>query len=116
MSDAPLTYPVFISKRGPDAEADSVLHFNTFGRHRYPTARQLRELDDIIRHLRAQVQAGRLPPGSRVVGWPGVGLKPYNAVDTDDEAVMAGWCARAYRVEVALTDDERILVNERTRG
>jgi hypothetical protein len=96
MTDASrLTYPVFLYHA-----ATGVLALNTFGR-RSPSGRQLRELDDIARHLRGEAEAGRL--GEVTVGWPGDGREPLNAVDTSDADLMARWIARAcYVVELRL--------------
>ena len=103
---APYTFPVFLFERrreleieNPDFELAGTLRFNTFGR-RSPTRRQQLELREIIRGLIHDARSGRIKPGGVVIGWPGAGLKPLNAVDTSDEEAMAWWFARAFRVAV----------------
>jgi hypothetical protein len=73
-----------------------VLRFNAFGR--WPTPRMQREIAAIVDLL---TMPGRIPSdGSTVIGWPGSGIKPANAVDVADEAVMQPWRERAYVVRV----------------
>ena len=89
------TFPVYVF----DA-ATGVLHVNTFGRRKeHLRARQLREIEEIIRGLRSDAEAGLLPPVK--VGWPGDGRKPVNAADVTDEAVMASWNTRAVTLFVS---------------
>jgi hypothetical protein len=94
-----VTYPVFMFICSAEAEADGYLFLNTFGR-RWPTRRQRIEIEEIIRGVRADAEAGLL--GEVKVGWGGDGVEPLTAVDTSDAAVMAGWFARAYVVDVKL--------------
>ena len=74
---------------------DGLLFYNSFGK--WPQRRQRREIADIITHL---TSPGRIPPDGVVIGWPGIGLKPVNAVDTSDAELMAPWFARAFTVFV----------------
>ena len=107
-------YPVFVFCRDPWSD-DGLLFYNSFGR--WPRRRQKREIADIIDHLR---RPGRIPPDGVVIGWPGSGLKPVNAVDTADAELMAPWFARAFKVDVGRgaermtdADDGHILADEK---
>lgn len=93
-----MTFPVFIFIRA-EVEGFGTLYCNIFGRKR-PTRRQRIEIEEIVHGLRADAAAGLL--GEVKVGWPGVGLKPANGVDTNDAFVMATWFARAYVVDLKL--------------
>lgn len=91
-------FPVFVFERrreveSPDRILAGRLSLNIFGRRR-PSHRQRLELAEIIHGLTEDAKAGRLP--DIVVGWPGVGLKPLNAVDVTDGAAMSLWRARAF--------------------
>jgi hypothetical protein len=109
-----LTFPVFVFRR--DAEADGMLagqlFYNSFGR-RYPRARQLREIAEIVRGLTADAQSGHLPPDGMKIGWPGVGLPPVHAVDTNDAEIMASWNARTlgFFVRVDRNGDQTITLD-----
>jgi hypothetical protein len=92
-----------------------VLFVNTFGRRKDALrARQLREIDEIISGLQADIAAGLLSADGVKVGWSDV-RPPLNAVDVTDGSAMEPWFARAYRVDVALPADARILTDERSR-
>jgi hypothetical protein len=86
-----------------------VLRYNAFG---LPlTARGRREIDGIIAYLmtlranwRRAFQPGSIPPAGVVIGWPGSGARPVNAVDTDDVAAMRPWRRRAYHRTLRITD------------
>ena len=110
-------YPVFVFRMDPESD-DGLLFYNSFGR--WPRRRQKREIADIIDHLR---RPGRIPPDGVVIGWPGSGLKPVNAVDTADAELMAPWFARAFKVDVGRgaermtdADDEPILADEKAHA
>lgn len=79
-----------------------MLRFNVFAR-KYPRARQLREIDSVVAYLQTEAQAGRIGD-ALLVGWPGSGIRPTNAVDTDDEAIMRPWRKRAFVVAVRVTE------------
>jgi hypothetical protein len=90
------TYPVWIFRRGEAAEDDSALWFNAFGKPCLKR-RQRIEIAWILDRLRREIRAGRLPPGSAAVGWPGVsGARPSNGVNTSDAAAMKPWFQRTY--------------------
>jgi hypothetical protein len=93
-----LTFPVFEFRRESGNEIGR-LYFNSFGQR--PKMRARREIASVIAYLQAEIQAGRLPDVA--VGWPGSGLKPTNAVDVRNDAVMAPWRARAFVVAVRVT-------------
>jgi hypothetical protein len=88
------TYPVW--EYDPETR---VLRYNNFGRR--PKLRARREIAEIIASLN---QPGRIPPSGVVVGWPGSGVRPLNAVDTDDEQLMRPWRRRAYHRTLRITD------------
>jgi hypothetical protein len=67
------------------------------------TKRARREVTDIIAHLQNEVRAGRLPLDDVVIGWPGTGRRPLNAIDTDNEAAMQRWRKRAFKIELRPT-------------
>lgn len=97
MTDPPRqTFPVYLF----DAKT-GVLAVNVFGKQ-YLRARQRREIAGVVRNLRSDARSGRIKPGGVVVGWPGDGLQPPNAVDVDDTEVMAWWFARAFKVDMFL--------------
>jgi hypothetical protein len=92
------TYPVYLF----DVE-QGVLYFNTFGR-RWPKMRQRREIASVLAYLKSEDRAGRIDD-ALVVGWPGSGIKPLNAIDVGDEAAMAPWRARAFVVNLRVAAD-----------
>ncbi|HEY1864974.1 MAG TPA: hypothetical protein VGG77_15090 [Roseiarcus sp.] len=51
IGSAAMTHPVYVFFRTDEPDVDGVLFLNVFGR-KYPTARQLREVEEIIRSLR----------------------------------------------------------------
>ena len=114
-------FPVFVFRMDPESD-NGLLFYNSFGK--WPQRRQRREIADIIDHL---TRPGRIPPDGVVIGWPGAsGLKPMNAVDTDDAELMRPWFDRAFKVDVpdvgrsgermTSADDAHILgTTERTR-
>ena len=103
-----MTFPVFMFVRTVEADVDGYLFYNSFG-DRWLSRRQQIEVREIIRSLRADAEAGRL--GEIKVGWGGNGERPASGVDTTDAAVMAGWFARAYVLDVKLTmSDEPAIV------
>ena len=100
-------FPVYLFERrrhADDPEIDFVgrLFFNAFG-HQVLTKRARREVTDIIAHLQNEVRAGRLPLDDVIIGWPGTGRRPLNAIDTDDEAAMQRWRKRAFKIELRPT-------------
>jgi hypothetical protein len=103
-----LTFPVYVFARtaGRGDGVIGTLHFNTFGRR--PKMRARREITEIIAHLTAEAQAGRIPADGVVVGWPADGRKPVNVVDTSDEEVMRSWVKRAFKLslQVDLRSDD----------
>jgi hypothetical protein len=100
------THPVFVfePRRDEDPEIGFVgrLFFNSFGRP-VLTKRARREVTDIIAHLQNEVRAGRLLLDGVLVGWPGTGRRPLNAIDTNDEAAMQRWRKRAFKIELRST-------------
>jgi hypothetical protein len=95
-----LTFPVYVFTRtaGREDGVIGTLHFNSFGRR--PKMRARREITEIIAHLTAEAQAGRIPLDGVVVGWPGDGRKPESAVDTSDKEVMRSWIKRAFKISL----------------
>jgi hypothetical protein len=107
-------YPVFLFVRRPEVETHNGLagrlYFNNFGRR--PKMRARREITEIIAHLTAEAQAGRIPLDAPVIRWPADGRKPVNAVDTSDVAAMAPWFERAFKLSLRVDlrcGDARIL-------
>ena len=49
-----------------------------------------REAQSIVRRLTKTAQSGLLPDDGMAFGWRG-GREPVNAVDTDDDTLMAAW-------------------------
>lgn len=58
------------------------------------------ECEEIIRGLTRDAEAGRIPLDGVVVGWPGSGVRPLNAVDTDDTEVMRSCRKRAFKISL----------------
>jgi hypothetical protein len=114
MTPGQTTFPIFIFVHAADAGSGRLgyLFYNSFGRRRdYLRARQLREIDEIVRGLQSDAAAGVLPPIK--TGWGGgVGLTPASAVDTNDDQVMVEWCVRACMIDVRLDADEPILADD----
>ena len=107
-----LTFPVYVFTRtaGREDGVIGTLHFNSFGRR--PKMRARREITEIIAHLTAEAQAGRIPLDGVVVGWPGDGRKPESAADTNDEEVMRPWIKRAFKISLRVdlrSGDARVL-------
>jgi hypothetical protein len=104
------TGPVFVFEprlpENPEIDVAGRLFVNTFGR-RVLKARARREVKDIIAHLEAEARAGRLPLDGVVIGWPGTGKRPLNAIDIGDAQAMRQWRRRALKVKVGLTMTER---------
>ena len=101
------TFPVYLfepRRHADDPEIDFVgrLFFNAFGR-RVLTKRARREVAEIIARLQTEVRAGRLPLDDVVIGWPGTGTRPSNAVDTDNDTAMRRWRKRAFKIELRPT-------------
>jgi hypothetical protein len=63
--------------------------------------RDHRNIREIIGHLTSEAQSGRMPIDGMVVGWHG-GVKPPNAVDVRDDAIMAAWAAKAVSIVVRI--------------
>jgi hypothetical protein len=114
-------FPVYLFERRHEDEVEAQgalllageLFYNAFGKR--PKRRGWLEIEEIIRGLTADAKTGRLP--DVVIGWPGSGERPPNAVDTNEEALMAPWFDRAFKVEVrcsiqsaalGVSDDARV--------
>ncbi len=95
-------FPVWIY----DAEI-GILAVNVFGRdRRFLRARQRREIAEVIRGLRRDARAGRIKLDTLVVGWPGDGRTPHNAVSLTSPA-MSEWIRRSFTVAVRAPFAER---------
>jgi hypothetical protein len=64
-----------------------------------PKKHQRRMVMKIIQQLTAEAQSGRMPLDGLIFGWHG-GVKPPNAVDTNDDAIMSAWADRSTIIAV----------------
>jgi len=87
--------PIFVFERRRDIEHE--MGFELAGqlvvdipKRKKPNRRQQRLIAEIVQRLKEGAMSGQMPDDAVVYGWPG-GCKPPNAVDVDDNAVMAAW-------------------------
>jgi hypothetical protein len=100
--------PVFAFERRMDIEREcgftlaGQLVVDTPRKHVH-NKRSKQTIVNIIATLKRMAAAGQLPDGrmAMVYGWPG-GRKPHDAVDTDDDAVMAAWAALSLVIALRL--------------
>jgi hypothetical protein len=102
-------YPVFVFGRRSDIERETGLTlagqlFVDIPKTRKPKRRQQQMIREIVQRLTAEARLGRMPEDAMVYGWPG-GCKPANAVDTDNDALMAAWAKD--RLVIAVRVDPR---------
>jgi hypothetical protein len=81
----PEQHPALHRPRAPDRRDDR-------GRRR-------RMVAEIVQQLTAGAQSGRMPVDALVFGWHG-GVKPPNAVDTNDDAILSAWANRSMIIAV----------------
>jgi hypothetical protein len=90
------TMPVFVFKRRRDIEHEAGLilagHLivDVPKSRKKPKQREQQMIVEIVQRLTAQAQSGQMPDDAIVYGWPG-GCRPANAVDVDNDALMASW-------------------------
>jgi hypothetical protein len=87
------TMPVFVFGRRRDIERETGLILAgqlivDIPKNTKPRRRHQRMIADIVQMLIAR--AGEMPEDAMVVGWPGE-HRPANAVDVNDDALMASW-------------------------
>jgi hypothetical protein len=54
-------------------------------------------VEEVVQRLIADAESGRMPDDAFLIGWPGGGGRPANAVDTDD-ALMKAWAETRMRI------------------
>jgi hypothetical protein len=101
-------FPAFIFARRRDIEIEAGLTLAGNLVVDIPKGPVGRDQEQMIRkimdRLYAEVRSGRMGDDALICGWPG-GAKPANAVDTRDDARMAGWAEG--RVTIAVRIDSR---------
>jgi hypothetical protein len=96
VQDSVVVFPVWVFRRGAEVGGDAALWYNNFGRPCLKR-RQRIEVEAVLDRLRRAIHAGGIPLGGAAVGWPGVvGVRPPNAADTTDPAVMRAWFRRTF--------------------
>jgi hypothetical protein len=55
-------------------------------------------VEEVVQHLTADAQSGRMPDDAFLIGWPEGGGRPANAVDMDDDALMKAWAETRLRI------------------
>jgi hypothetical protein len=101
--------PLFIFARRRDIERETGLILAgqlivDIPKRRKPKRREQQMLAAIVQQLTAQAQSGQIPDDAIVYGWPG-GCRPANAVDVDDDVLMASWAKE--RMVVGVRVDPR---------
>jgi hypothetical protein len=89
------TMPVFVFARRHDIEVEAgfILAGNLIVdllKKTEPTEDEKQMVAAIIQQLTDAAQSGRMPDDAVVYGWRG-GHRPPNAVDIDDDKLMAAW-------------------------
>ena len=106
--DKPI-YPLFVFFRRRDTERAN--GFVLAGRlivdipkkKKKAIRRQQHMIIEIVERLSKQARSGEMPDDAIVYGWPtSEGSRPANAVNVDDEAMMAAWAAFAPAAILAL--------------
>jgi hypothetical protein len=103
------TMPVFVFGRRSDIERETGLILAgqlivDIPKTKTPKRRQQRMIAEIVERLTADARSGQMPADAMVYGWPG-GSKPANAVDVDNDALMASWAKD--RLVIAVRVDPR---------
>jgi hypothetical protein len=93
---------VFVRRRDIEREMGFILAGRLvidIPKRKTPNRRQQRLINESVQELIEAAVSGQWPDGAVVYGWPG-GCKPTNAVDVNDDAVMAAWAKEHMVVEL----------------
>jgi hypothetical protein len=95
MTEEKPTMPVFVFARRPDIERETGLILAgqlivDIPKTKRPKRRQQRMIVEIMKRLSEAARSGQMPADAMVYGWPG-GCRPANAVDVQNDALMAAW-------------------------
>jgi len=102
--------PVFVFMRRHDIERETGLILagqlivDIPKSRKKPRRREQQMVAKIVQRLTAAAQSGQMPDDAIVYGWPGRS-RPANAVDVDDDALMASWAKE--RVVIGVRIDPR---------
>jgi hypothetical protein len=100
---------VFIRRRNIEFEAGFILAGQMIvdiPKSEKPTEHQQQVIAKVIRRLTDDAQSGRMPEDAILYGWPASeASRPANAIDIDDDAVMANWAKD--RVVIGVRVDPR---------
>jgi hypothetical protein len=104
MTDTSFVMPAFVfhRRRHVELEAGFILAGQLIvdiPKTKKPKERDRRMVMKIIQQLTAEAQSGRMPIDGLIFGWHG-GVKPPNAVDTNDDAIMSAWADRSMIIGV----------------
>jgi hypothetical protein len=109
MSEIP-EMPLFIFVRRSDIERETGLILagqlivDIPKKTKKPKRRQQQMINEIMQQLTDGARSGQLPADTIVYGWRG-GCRPANAVDVDNDALMAAWAKE--RIVIAVRVDPR---------
>jgi hypothetical protein len=111
MTEEKPTMPFFVFWRRPDIEreADFILAGQLIvdiPKTKKPKRRQQRMIAEIVQRLTASAQSGQMPVDAVVYGWSG-GSRPANAVDVNDDALMAAWAKDRIAIAVRVDPSPR---------
>jgi hypothetical protein len=95
-------YPVFVFDRRHDIELETNI---ALAGTLFVERRHEQMIPEIMRQIIEARRSGQMPTNSITIGWDG-GRKPINAVDTDDDALMAAWVKNCLSIRVRI--DPRI--------
>jgi hypothetical protein len=105
-----LIMPVFVFMRRRDIERENgfilagQLIVDIPRSRKKPKRREQQMITEIVQLLSANAQSGQMPDDAVVYGWPG-GCRPANAVDVDNDALMASWAKE--RIVIVVRIDPR---------
>lgn len=103
-------YPLFVFARRSDIERETGLILagqlivDIPKTRKKPKRREQRMIMEIMERLTAEARSGRMPEDAMVIGWPG-GCRPANAVDADNDALLAAWAKD--RITIVVRVDPR---------
>jgi len=108
MTEKP-TMPLFVFARRRDIEIETGLILAgqlivDLPKRKKPKRRHQQMIAEIVQRLTAEARSGQMPDDVLVIGWHG-GRRPDNAIDVDNDALMAAWAKE--RVVIGVRVDPR---------
>jgi hypothetical protein len=105
MTAAMNVYPTFVFDRRHDIELETgVVFAGTLVidlPNKKPKQSDIQLIEEIIQHVLEAARSGQVPINGMMFGWDG-GRKPINAVDTDDDTLMAAWAKDRLHIVVRI--------------